>query len=186
MYTGLCVQEFPHRKPACGCGLSTALTGSCACNKCSAIKYKNSRIISHLLSVALNFWLKRLGIANSTEGKATGRLGWDGKLFPRQVLILGQLPKTVMCTCKKVVNFGAWPTTAFTASINPDSLLMIQMLQHIWQSSNTTEKQRGSTLVCIQMYSDWPPFLPAAFLLLWSTGKVTRMKEKDVKWALAC
>lgn len=91
-----------HRKPTCGCGLSTALTGSCACNKCSAIKYKNSRIISHLLSVALNFWLKRLGIANSTEGKATGRLGWDGKLFPRQVLILGQLPKTVMCTCKNL------------------------------------------------------------------------------------
>ena len=69
--------------------------------------------------MAVYFLIKSLNVANSTVGKASGRLGWDGKAFPRQALILGRFPKTVTCTYKKVVNLGAGPNPSFSASINP-------------------------------------------------------------------
>lgn len=63
--------------------------GYCAGNTSSVTKYKNSRIISYLLLAGhLLSDKKKKKTANSTIGKASGSLGWDGKVCPRQMLIL--------------------------------------------------------------------------------------------------
>lgn len=69
--------------------------------------------------MAIYFLIKRLDVANSTIGKVSGRLEWDGKVFPRRMLFLGRFPKIVTCPYKKVVNFGAGPDPYFSASVNP-------------------------------------------------------------------
>lgn len=88
--------------------------GRCACNTSSVTKYRNSRIISDILLAGHLFFDKKIfDIANSTIGKASGSLGWDGKAFPRQMLILE------LYIQKKVVNFGAEPKVSFFTTINP-------------------------------------------------------------------